>query len=264
MSDPLPDIDDKLKKVDLKLKGLDTWVKRIAILGGSIGLIISLLSIWNTWNQIHLTRSQEQLARSQEQLARSQEQRARNEETEKRRVSVKMELKAFNAPVKNAIYLNGTLTNNSARQINILMIGVRIWHHNWSSDIEDDPDYLVYSDNMIANCTPKNCPDSKNTSKTRLLDTKLPIALAPGETLSDTYGPYKISLADWSSGVWIEGRAYTIEQDEGICVLAGPPELEGTFPAVCEESRAKEPECYENAGCLYASTAAFFYKPATR
>src|SRR5205085_8524273 len=183
MGSPPPNIDEKLKELDLKLKGLDSWVKWIAIVGGVIGLVISGLTGWNIWNQIR--------------LANSQEHRAHNEETEKQRVNVKLELKAFNGPAKNAIYLTGTLTNNSARRIDIAMIGIRTWKWNWSSDIEDNPDYLVYSENMIANCPPQICSDSKSTSskepvRTKLRDTGQPIGLAPGETQSDTYGPYYI------------------------------------------------------------------------
>lgn len=234
----LKSIDDKLKELDLKVKGLDVWLKRGSVVGGLIGLFISVITVLNSCEQ---------------------NERARIQEIEKRRVNVRMELKAFNVPVKNAIYLSGSLTNNSARQINVAMVGIRIWNADWTSGIGDNPEYLVYSDNMVANCPPRFCPDSKNTKKNRLRDSGQPIALAPGETHEATYGPYDIPPKEWKRGVWIEGRAYTVEQDEGICVLAGPPELEGTFPAICEESRTNVPECYQGAACLYAVAAPYFH-----
>ncbi len=181
-------------------------------------------------------------------------------------MNVNLELKAFNGPAKNAIYLTGTLTNNSSRRIDVAMLGIRFWKRDRRSDIQDNPDYLVYSENMIANCPHQICSGSTSTSskepkRTRVWDPGKPISLAPGETQSDTYGPYYVQSEEWSRGVWIEGRAYTVEQDDGKCVVVGPPELEGTFPAFCEERRAKEPACYKAAGCLYASPAPFFYKP---
>ncbi len=254
MSDPtlpppptpsLESIDDKLKVLDLKLKALDVWTKRGSIVAGILGVFLSIITLMNTCEQGRIARDQNQIIHSQE--------------TEKRRVNVHMELKAVSVPPKKAIYLNGTLTNNSARQINIAMIGIRLWNADWSSAIQDNPNYLVYSDNMVADCQPSICLASKNTDKNRLQDSGHPIVLAPGEVHEATYGPYNIPPAEWRSGVWIEGRAYTVEYDEGRCLLVGPPELEGTFPAFCEESRTNVPECYEKANCLYAATAPFFH-----
>jgi hypothetical protein len=239
---PPPDIAETLAR-------LDKWVKIIGIAGGALGLALTGMSIWNLYKQRSLQEAQQRLLEHQAQA-----------EVEKRRVNVSMDLKAFAAPVKNKIYLISTLTNHSARQVSLSMIGTRIWNQDWNSDIQDDPSYLVFSDNMVANCPSRICEPAKVAAKTRLSNA-VQIVLAPGETQSNTYGPYAIPIKDWSRGVWIEGRAYTEDQDDGKCLIAGPPQLEGTFPAICEESRLNEPDCYQAARCKYASTAAFFYKP---
>ena len=241
----MPNLRDSL----VTLEKLDKWVKVIGIAGGFLGLGLTLMSIWNLSSQRRLQQTQQRLVQYQA-----------TAEAEKQRVNVSMELKAFDAPVKNAVYLTSTLTNHSARQVNIAMVGIRIWNQDWRSDIQDDPKYLVFSDNMVANCPTQICAQSGNSTKTKLWNA-VQIVLAPGETESNTYGPYSIPRNDTSRGVWIEGRAYTEDQDQGKCLIAGPPVLEGTFPAICEESRLTETKCYETARCKYASTAAFFYRP---
>src|SRR5437016_7183685 len=126
--------------IDLTLKRLDKWIKLIGIIGAIVGLALTAMSIWNLHKQNSFYEAQQLLL-----------QRQGEAEGEKRRVNVKMELKPFNGPIKNGIYLVSTLTNSSARQIDIAMLGMRIWNQYWRSDIEDNPEYLVYSDNLIAN-----------------------------------------------------------------------------------------------------------------
>lgn len=111
--------------IDFTLKQLDKWVKRIRIIGGLLGLALTAMSIWNLSNQRGLQNAQQQLLVHQA-----------TAEAEKQRVNVSMELKAFNAPMKNRVYVTSTLTNHSARQVNMAMVGIRIWNQNWHSDIE--------------------------------------------------------------------------------------------------------------------------------
>ena len=235
-------------RIDLALKRLDKWVKRIGIVGAILGLALTCMQIWSLSRQSGLQQAQQELVNYQAKA-----------ELEKQRVNVTMDLKTFSGPANGTVYMTVTLTNHSARQVSMAMVGIRIWNHEWRNDIQDDPKFLLFSDNAVANCPADICTSQSNSGKTKLWNSPQ-IVLAGGEIQENTYGPYSISASDLSSGMWIEGRAYTEDQDQGRCLIAGPPQLEGTFPAICEETRLKQRDCYEEARCKYASTPAVFYR----
>ena len=235
--------------IDLTLKRLDKWVKTIGIVGAILAPILTASSIINVVRQNRLVAMQEELVRLQGE-----------EHAEKRHVNIAVELRAANALTANNIVVFATLTNKSSRNLDIAMIGIRIWRHDWKSrnTLQDSPHQLIYSENIVADCSPEICPQKTSNS---LLRTGYPISLAPGESQADSYGPYPISKADWQRGVWLEALLRPVQQNEGVCSITGPSSVTGGFPDFCEESIKDQKDCNDRSSCLFFNTPALPYTP---
>lgn len=233
---PKPDVKDELNRLDIELKKIESWVKRV-------GLVLTLLTIWNAGGQSVLIWYQ---------IA---------EHEEKQRLNVEMKMLPLEAPAGNGLFLSASLTNNSGRQINVLMLGVRIWKQEWveGDEVLTKPELLIYSDSKVARCPPGICP--ARTDKTSLRNDDHPTVLATKETQTYTFGMYPVPPEELARGVWIEGFAYPVEQDEGTCVMTGAPPAAGTFPRVCNELVSGQ-GCPPTASCKLAASAPLLFRPA--
>lgn len=253
----------KTEELELKLKRLERWVKLFGIAAAAFGMASTAVSTRNALQQNKLFRAQEVLSRSQEKLARSQEEVSRSQAAElfeKRRVNLKVEMTVAPGLTPDSVMALVTLTNNSTRVVNIAMTGVRVWRSSWKSGdlLEDHPELLVYSDTVVYDCPASVCPGG--TANSSLRDGH-PFSLTVGESQQDGYGPYRIPAEDRARGVWVQAFARTVEKDDGVCVLTGPPSLAGGFPEFCDESRKDEPDCARDSGCLSFNVAPFPFLP---
>lgn len=225
----------QLDRVELKLKALDVLTKRIGILAALVGLVVTALNIGLWVFQMKLTRAQAR------------------EQTEKNRVNLGMELTPlFDPEDHRKFWINAKFVNHSYKQVTIAMLGFRIWKQ-WSREtsVRTTPKDLLFSDNLIDDCTRVQCP--LLTHKSRLSKLDRDIVVTPNvQDYAELFGPYELSPSDASSGFWLEGWAYTKEQDEGACAVAKPATVEGAFPIICQEQFLSFPDCEKRGECKAA------------
>jgi hypothetical protein len=157
------------------------------------------------------------------------------------------------------VWVKATFTNSGTRQVSIAMFGLRLWKQQWSNNVtvQSSPTLLIFSDTYIKDCPPSICPDTSPNA--RLLPFSHVIIL-PGKGLpyEEKFGPYEISPEWVRKGFWLEGWAYTHEQDEGTCAVAGPPIVKGAFPQFCDSKKLGQKECYKLNDCKAAYSASVY------
>jgi hypothetical protein len=228
--------------INRKLERLDRLTKRIGVVGGILGLVLTSISIWNLFIQNKLYSSQQLLS-----------QRQAEAEGERRRVNFGVEVITTPA-ADNAVNVAIKLTNYSTRQVHFAMVGIRIWKTEWKPEdyiLGEHPELLIYSDTKVVSCPEQICP--RTTAKSRLQSTQHQIILGPGPggAQKQSFGTYQISAKELRRGIWVQGFAYAEETDTETCVVAGPPVVDGAFPIFCEQSRKDQPRCDLKAKCLY-------------
>jgi len=222
-------------RIELKLKALDVLTKRIGIVAAVVGLLVTALNIGLWVFQLKLTRAQA------------------SEQTEKNRVNLGMELTPlFDPSNPRKFWINAKFVNHSYKQVTIAMLGFRIWKQ-WSREtsVLTTPTDLLFSDNLINDCARVQCPVI--TSKTKLAKLDRDIVVTPNDqNYAELFGPYELSLNEAPSGFWLEGWAYTKEQDEGDCVVAKPATTDGAFPKICQQRFLLSPDCETRGRCKAA------------
>jgi len=229
----------QLDRVELKLKSLDRWAKAVGILGSAIGILVMVLNIW-------IWRYQNRLAKFQSE-----------EEAQKHFVSVELKLEAQLVPGNPPrVYAIAKYKNDSARQISIGMFGVRLWK-DWSEGTTPltKPDRLIFADMRLNSCPSDFCPKEGTNFRLQRFDS--PVLLPAHQSYELTYGPYE--LPQGLKSYWLEGVAYTREQDDGACAIAGPPLRDGGFPAYCDEQKLQIKDCYNLDDCKFARSRATLY-----
>src|SRR5437588_5109888 len=134
------------------------------------------------------------------------------------------------------------------------MLSIRFWK-DWSAGASPmaTPQKLIFSDNRVASCPPSICP--KADQKFRLVSFENEVVLPSGESYELIYGPYDIPQ-DVTDGYWLEGFAYTREQDQGECAIAGPPLVDAALPQYCDKNKLNVKGCYLKDDCKFARSRA--------
>jgi hypothetical protein len=234
-----------LDRIEVKLKDLDVLTKRLGILAAVIGLLVTGLNIGLWVFQLKLMRAQA------------------SEQIEKNRVNVAIELAPlFDPENPRKFWVNVKFINHSYRQVKIAMLGIRIWK-DWSSEtsVGTTPDNLLFAENRINDCAKVTCP--LTTSKSRLVQLDHEIIVTPNvQDYVETLGPYQFPVKSARKGFWLEGWAFTKEQDEGDCVIVKPATFEGALPTICQERFASLPGCERKGICksAYAFARPFVFK----
>ena len=228
----------QLDHIELRLKRLDVTTKRIGILAAVVGLLVTVLNIGLWVFQLKLTRAQA------------------SEQSEKNRVNLGMDLTPlFDPNNTRKFWINVKFANHSFKEVTVAMLGIRIWKE-WSreTNVHDTPERLLYSDNRINDCRNVRCPLA--TPKAKLAQLDRDIVVTPNvQDYTEVFGPYELSETDAPKGFWLEGWAYTKEQDDGTCVVTSPATAEGAFPIICREAYASSPDCSKKGGCKAAYAA---------
>jgi hypothetical protein len=235
----------QLDRIELKLRTLDLLTKRIGILAAVLGLLVTGLNIGLWIFQFKLTRGQA------------------FEESEKTRVNLSLELTpVFDPDNPRKFWINARFANRSFKEVTVSMVGIRIWKE-WSreTNVHDTPDQLLYSDNRVSDCRRIKCPVI--TPKSKLIRLDREIIVTPNvQDYTEAFGPYEILPSQAPNGFWLEGWAYTKEQDDGTCAIAAPATTEGAFPTICRSEFASLADCNNRGGCkaAYASARSFRFK----
>ena len=229
---------NQLDVADLRLKRIETRVKLVAILSTLVAILTGLLSALATYRQYR-------------------------ESVEKSRVSFTYRLTPILLP-NETFYIKARIKNLSSKEITLLGVAVRVWPGDkWVDDrtVTSNPEDLIIADNRVRDCPKDFCPAdmSQGRLRRRQLD-DITVESTEGE-YELALGPCPIDRNALAKGIWIQGRAYTVETDHGDCAIhKGTMPKPGAFPFICEARLNSTPDCYETARCSDAEAPAAFYE----
>src|SRR5437879_3113590 len=125
-------LDHRLKELEVGVKKVDTWLKRFGIAGACLGLIVTAGTILTGYKTYQ----------------------------EGKRVNVALTVSDQLLP-RGRVLVNAELKNDSRRQVQLAMIGVRLWKAAWTNgtEIATRPDLLQFSEIRVAECPDNVCDD---------------------------------------------------------------------------------------------------------
>ena len=232
-----------------RLDRIELRLKRIAVVGALLGLVLTTLNILQAWQQRRLSQAQE-----------VQTNLVADEARERRRVNLDVDLKTSEAAPDKGLTVFLTATNNSSQSVDIAMVGVLIWKNTWKSGdiLREKPEKVIYVDNVVAGCPADVCPRETPRS---ILRSGYPETVSPGASMADGFGPYPIAREELRRGVWIQAFVLPVEQDdESKCVFVGPLTLERGYPVFCEEARKDVKDCDNDTECLFFNAVPLYYQ----
>jgi hypothetical protein len=248
-SEKPPTVQDQLNQAELRLKRLGWWV-------GTATIISAITALANGYSAFRFGQAQHTLTQAQA-----------IEQIEKQRVSFELTVTPFLLPDGRHFYLKTTLKNHSVKELNILMINLRVWQGDGWEDSYDTPSEqgkILVSDTIVVDCPDKFCSQSAQTSNVdkilRLRNIDAIAIEATEEPIENTFGPYQLSEQQSRLGIWLEATAYVHETDQGKCGFDRSEDAPkpGDLPVLCEQRVPGK--CFTGGDCVTANAPAEFYR----